>query len=50
MIRRRTQLVERMQKAGYAPVTFLDGDSAGQPPFDPNALAEPPHPPAAASQ
>jgi monofunctional biosynthetic peptidoglycan transglycosylase len=28
MARRRTQLIERMQKAGYAPITFLDGDPA----------------------
>jgi len=28
MARRRTQLTDRMQKAGYAPITFLDGDPA----------------------
>ena len=44
MARRRTQLIERMQKAGYAPVTFLDGDQASTLPIDLNALAEPPHP------
>jgi monofunctional biosynthetic peptidoglycan transglycosylase len=43
MALRRTQLIERMRKAGYAPITFADGDEAGQLPVDLNALAEPPH-------
>jgi monofunctional glycosyltransferase len=30
MARRRTQLTERMQKAGYAPLAFLDGDPASE--------------------
>lgn len=44
MARRRTQLIERMQKAGYAPVNFVDGDPAAILPLDPDAIAEPPHP------
>jgi monofunctional biosynthetic peptidoglycan transglycosylase len=39
MARRRTQLSERMQKAGYAPVTFLNGDEAGLLPVDPDAIS-----------
>jgi monofunctional biosynthetic peptidoglycan transglycosylase len=38
MARRRTQLTVRMQKAGYAPVTFMDGDEAGLLPIDPDAI------------
>src|ERR1039458_8535974 len=38
MARRRTQLTERMQKAGYAPVTFLNGEEATTLPFDPDAV------------
>ena len=38
MARRRTQLIERMQKAGYAPIPFLDGDPAAVLPVDPQAI------------
>jgi monofunctional biosynthetic peptidoglycan transglycosylase len=41
MARRRTQLLERMERAGYAPpAAFLDGDSTAVT-FDPNAFREP---------
>jgi len=43
MARRRTQLLERMQRAGYAPPSyFLDGEPTAIT-FDPNMLSEPPH-------
>jgi monofunctional biosynthetic peptidoglycan transglycosylase len=50
MARRRTQLAERMQKAGYAPVTFLNGDEAGLLPIDPDAISGEPSPPASSDQ
>jgi monofunctional biosynthetic peptidoglycan transglycosylase len=46
MARRRTQLLDRMQKAGYAPITFLDGDEAALLPVDPTAIADPSSAPA----
>ncbi len=53
MARRRTQLLERMQKAGYAPYFEISPTEEPlpfapilSPPPDPNSLSEPEHPPA----
>jgi len=51
MARRRTQLLDRMRKAGYAPMLeYLPAEDLTPDSFNPDSLYEPPHPAAPSNQ